>query len=64
MNPGQIFGKETIYEKIRGYDAEGDSKIVAEYVRRIRGKIGEYTEENPIETVWGVGYRWIGSMKK
>lgn len=64
MNPGQIFGKETIYEKIRGYDAEGDSQIVAEHVRRIRGKIGEYTEENPIETVWGVGYRWIGSMKK
>lgn len=60
MNPGQIFGKENIYERIRGYDAEGDGQIVAEHIRRIRGKISEYTEKTPIETVWGVGYRWIG----
>lgn len=60
MNVGQVFTKESIYEKIRGYDAEGDCMIVAEHIRRIRGKIGVYTEKDPIETVWGVGYKWIG----
>lgn len=60
MNPGQIFGKDSIYEKTRGYDAEGDSQIVAEHIRRIRGKMSQFTKNIPIETVWGVGYRWIG----
>lgn len=60
MHPKQIFGKENIYEKIWGYDAEGDSGIVAEHIRRIRGKILQYTTQEPIETVWGVGYKWIG----
>lgn len=60
MHPKQIFGKENIYEKIWGYDADGDSGIVAEHIRRIRGKILRYTDEEWIETVWGVGYKWIG----
>ncbi|XCP86520.1 response regulator transcription factor [Roseburia hominis] len=60
LHPGQIFSKESIYEKLRGYDAEGDSAIIAEHIRRIRGKIGALTRQEVIETVWGVGYRWIG----
>ena len=60
LHPGQVFSKEGIYEKTRGYDAEGDSSIIAEHIRRIRGKIGNITAEEVIETVWGVGYRWIG----
>lgn len=60
MHPRQIFSKESIYEKLRGYDAEGDSAIIAEHIRRIRGKISVHTEQEVIETVWGVGYRWIG----
>lgn len=60
LHPGQVFSKESIYEKVRGYDAEGDSSIIAEHIRRIRGKIGNITSQEIIETVWGVGYRWIG----
>ena len=60
LHPRQIFSKESIYEKLRGYDAEGDSSIIAEHIRRIRRKIGAYTGQELIETVWGVGYRWIG----
>lgn len=60
LHPRQIFSKESIYEKLRGYDAEGDSSIIAEHIRRIRGKIGAHTDQEVIETVWGVGYRWIG----
>jgi len=58
MNPGHVFDKERIYEKVCGYDGEGDSRVVTELIRRIRKKIREYTEVEYIETVWGMGYRW------
>ena len=59
QNPGQVFDKERIYERIWGYDGEGDSSVVAEHVRRIRTKIATYTDHVYIETVWGCGYKWI-----
>lgn len=59
MNPGMVFDKERIYEKVCGYDGEGDSRVITELVRRIRKKIEERTETEYIETVWGMGYRWI-----
>lgn len=58
MNPGQVFDKERIYEKVCGYDAEGDSRVITELIRRIRKKFQEQTETEYIETVWGMGYRW------
>lgn len=58
MNPGQVFDKERIYEKVCGYDAEGDSRVITELIRRIRNKFQEQTETEFIETVWGMGYRW------
>jgi DNA-binding response OmpR family regulator len=60
MNKGQVFSKERIYEKLWGYDSDGDSNIVTEHIRRIRTKLAKYSEETFIETVWGVGYKWIG----
>ncbi|WP_455717690.1 winged helix-turn-helix domain-containing protein, partial [Anaerosporobacter sp.] len=57
-NAGQVFDKERIYEKIYGYDATGDSRGITELVRRIRRKIAVYTDQECIETAWGIGYRW------
>mgnify|MGYP001128614531 FL=1 len=59
MNPGMVFDKERIYERVCGYDAEGDSRVITELIRRIRKKIQQYTETEYIETIWGMGYRWI-----
>ena len=59
MNPGLVYDKERIYEKVQGYDREGDSRVVSELVRRIRKKLQAYTDTEYIETVWGMGYRWI-----
>ena len=58
MNPEMVFDKERIYEKISGYDTEGDSRVVTELIRRIRNKIKRYTKHEYIETVWGMGYKW------
>lgn len=60
LNSGQVFSKDQLYEKVRGLDGSADSNIVMEHIRRIRGKIGKHTDKVYIETVWGVGYRWIG----
>lgn len=59
MNPGQVFDKERIYERLWGYDADGDSSVVAEHVRRIRAKLKAVGEEYHVETVWGMGYKWV-----
>lgn len=58
MNPGQVFDKERIYEKVWGWDSEGDSSVVAEHIRRIRQKLSSAGCTGKIETVWGVGYKW------
>lgn len=58
MHPGQVFDKERIYEKVCGYDGEGDSRGITELVRRIRNKLAEHTQTEYIETVWGMGYKW------
>ena len=59
QNLGQVFDKERIYERVWGYDSEGDSSVIAEHIRRIRTKIAAYTDKAYIETVWGCGYKWI-----
>ena len=59
QNAGQVFDKERIYERIWGFDGEGNNTVVAEHIRRIRMKIAAYTDRAYIETVWGCGYKWV-----
>ena len=56
---GQIFSKERIYELVWDYDSDGDSSVVAEHIRRIRSKFSAANMKPYIETVWGVGYKWV-----
>lgn len=63
MHPGQVFDRERMYERICGYEAEGDSRVITELVRRIRKKLQQYTDTEYIETVWGMGYRWRRERK-
>ncbi len=56
----QVFTKEMIYERLWGFDKDGEDSIITEHIRRIRQKLGKYSDETMVETVWGVGYRWIG----
>lgn len=58
-NPNRVYDKETLFERVWGYDALSDASTVTVHIARIREK----TEENPskptyIETVWGAGYRF------
>lgn len=57
-NANQVFDKERIYEAVWGYDADGDSNVVKEHIRKIRVKLNEATGQDHIETIWGMGYKW------
>ncbi|WP_332957897.1 response regulator transcription factor [Clostridioides difficile] len=59
MNPGQVFDKEKIYDRVWGYNSNGNSDVIMEHIRKIRIKLSKHALENYIETVWGVGYKWI-----
>lgn len=59
-NPGQIFDREQIYEIIWGLESDGNSDTIMEHIRKIRNKFSAVTEHTYIETIWGVGYKWIG----
>ena len=59
LHAGQIFSREQIYEKIWGYDSDGDSSTVVEHIKKIRAKFIEGGSDTEyISTVWGIGYKW------
>ena len=59
LHSGQVFSQERIYEIVWGYDAEGDANVaVTEHIKRIRQKLSNHIENEKIETVWGIGYKW------
>ena len=49
--------KEQIYEAVFGFDGDSDDLTIATHIRNIRSKLAGYGIA-PINTVWGVGYRW------
>ena len=55
-NPGMVFDRETLYERVWGLEAMGDSATVAVHINRLREKLGEQS----IQTVRGAGYRFSG----
>ncbi|WP_071142042.1 response regulator transcription factor [Acidaminococcus timonensis] len=58
-NPGVVFSKETLFERIWGETSLGDTATVSVHINRIREKIEpSTTRPTYIETVWGVGYRF------
>lgn len=58
-NPGVVFSKETLFERIWGETSLGDTATVSVHINRIRKKIEpSTTRPTYIETVWGVGYRF------
>jgi len=57
LHAGQVFTKEQLYKAVFGFEAEGDPSAVAEHIKNIRAKL-KADNISPIETVWGVGYKW------
>ncbi|MBE5961624.1 MAG: response regulator transcription factor [Lachnospiraceae bacterium] len=56
-NKGQVFSLEQIIEQVFGYDSESDTSAIREHIKNIRAKFAK-CKSNPIQTVWGIGYKW------
>ncbi|MEG0019064.1 MAG: response regulator transcription factor [Oscillospiraceae bacterium] len=50
---GQVFSLEQILENIFGFNSDSDTSSIRVHIKNIRSKC-----DVPIETVWGVGYKW------
>ncbi len=60
-NPGRVYGRETLLEKVWGFDFAGESRTVDVHVQRLRQKI----EPDPraprfLLTVRNIGYKFGG----
>lgn len=58
-NPGRVYSREQLLDRVWDYRYPGDTSTVTVHVRRLRSK----TEEDPgrprhVKTVWGVGYKF------
>ena len=55
-SPGQVFTRETLLNRVWGYEYYGGARTVDVHVRRLRAKMGE-EHSSLISTVRGVGYK-------
>ncbi|ERI91882.1 response regulator ArlR [Clostridiales bacterium oral taxon 876 str. F0540] len=56
INKNIVLTRETVIEKVWGYDFIGDTKNVDVFIRYLRSKIDDDFEDKLITTVRGVGY--------
>lgn len=59
MHPMQLMNKDQIFEHIWGYDSNSDSSVVVVHISSIRAKFAEIGCKQYIQTVWGIGYKWV-----
>jgi two-component system response regulator ResD len=58
-NPQRAFSREMMVETVWGHDYLGESRVVDTHIKNIREKIQRAGLcYNPIQTVWGVGYKF------
>ncbi len=59
-HPDRVMTREALVERVWGYAYLGDSRLVDMAIKRLRSKIGDDPHDpRYIETVRGVGYRFI-----
>jgi two-component system response regulator MprA len=55
-NPRRVLSRDTIMERVWGYDFSGESNVLEVYVAMLRQKIEEGGEPRMIQTLRGMGY--------
>lgn len=55
-NKNIVISRDTLLEKVCGYDYMGETNIIDVYVRYLRSKIDDVYQVKIIQTVRGVGY--------
>lgn len=61
-HPGQVWTREALLRQVWGTDQHIDARTVDVHVRRLRAKLATIdASADPIQTEWGVGYRWVAT---
>ncbi|ADC50517.1 two-component response regulator [Alkalihalophilus pseudofirmus OF4] len=59
--PGQVFSKEQLYNRVWKQDDADDIRTVTVHIKNVRRKLGDGSKHPRfIDTVWGIGYKFIG----
>ena len=56
-HPNRAFSKQEIYEYAWDEFYIGEDKTINVHISNIRSKIRAVSEDNYIETVWGIGFK-------
>jgi two-component system, OmpR family, alkaline phosphatase synthesis response regulator PhoP len=59
---GRVATRQQLLDNVWGYEYYGDTRTLDVHIRRLRQKLGPCDEA--IETVVGVGYRFVGCTRK
>ena len=57
--PGQAFSRQALLDAVWGRDYIGDERIVDVHVRNLRNKLEEVDETPHLQSVRGIGYKWV-----
>lgn len=60
LHPGQVVSKMELNEHLYDEDADPDSNVIEVLIGRLRRKLDPEGEWQPIETLRGRGYRFVG----
>ncbi len=57
-NPGQVFTREQLLNRVWGYDFAGETRTVDTHIKRLRAKLDNTGLNWSIKTIYGVGYKF------
>lgn len=62
--PGRVFSRAQLLEKVWGYDFYGDERVVDVHIRSLRARLGDDAgDPHVIATVRGVGYKFVAGLR-
>lgn len=62
--PGRVFSRVQLLEKVWGYDFYGDERVIDVHIRSLRARLGDDAgDPHLIATVRGVGYKFVGRAR-
>lgn len=64
-NLNRVFSREKLIETLWGYDADTEGRTIDSHMKNLREKLRKagFPVEQHVQTVWGVGYKWVSEEK-
>ena len=57
LNPKKVFSKQNLYESVWGEPYAYDNDTINTHISNLRRKLKDFSADDYIETVWGIGYK-------